>query len=250
MRCLECGAETAEVGQFCGRCGAPTGMPAADPVPAVDDRPGSVGSVIWRRPGIIAVAAIACLATTIIIISGKPDTPSRHRAAAPPTAPAAPSASTQWTYDTGAGVIRPAVTGGTVYIGSDDGTVEALDAATGSLRWTYTTGSYDVSGPAVAGGTVYVGGDDGTVHALDAATGRLRWTHATADATEGSPAVAGGTVYVGGDDGMVHALDAATGRLRWTYTTGSSVESSPAAAGGTVYVGSDDGKVYALDVGS
>ena len=64
---------------------------------------------------------------------------------------------------------------------------------------------------------------DGTVYALDAATGRLRWAYTTAGSVDSSPAVAGGTVYVGGvdgDDGTVYALDAATGRLRWSYTTG------------------------------
>ena len=140
VRCLECGAEAAEAGQFCGRCGAPTGMPAADPVPPGDDRPGPASRAIWRRPGIIAVAAgvAACLVTAITIISSRPDTPSRPRSSAAPTAPATPSASARWTYDTGGGVIRLAVAGRAVYIGSDDGTVDALDAATGSLRWTYT----------------------------------------------------------------------------------------------------------------
>src|SRR6516225_5288441 len=73
VRCRECGAETAEAGRFCGRCGAPTGMPAADPVPARDDRPGPASGAIWRRPGIIAVAAgvaAACLVTAITIIPG------------------------------------------------------------------------------------------------------------------------------------------------------------------------------------
>jgi outer membrane protein assembly factor BamB len=166
-----------------------------------------------------AGVAVACLVTAITIISGRPGTSSRPRASATPTTPATPSASVRWTYDTGGGVIRPAVAGGTVYIASDDGTVTALDAATGRLRWTYTPRSwisselgtgwetYVVSGPAVAGGTVCISGD-GTVFALDAATGRLRWTHTTADAVASSPAVAGGTVYIGGQDGAVFALDA------------------------------------------
>src|SRR6516164_974112 len=180
VRCLECGAETAGAGQFCRWCGAPTGMPAADPVPPGDDRPGPASRAIWRRPGIIAFAAgvaAACLVTAITIISSMPDPPSRPRASA---APATPSASARWTYDTGAGVIRPAVAGGTVYIGSDDGTLDALDAATGSLRWTYTTAGSVDPGPAV-GGTVYVSSDvaygGGTVYALDAATGRVRWAY-------------------------------------------------------------------------
>ena len=47
--------------------------------------------------------------------------------------------------------------GGTVYIGSNDHKVYALDAATGHVRWTYTTGGGVDSSPAVAGGTVNIG---------------------------------------------------------------------------------------------
>jgi len=42
----------------------------------------------------------------------------------------------------------------------------ALDAATGRLRWSYTTGWGVIrSSPAVAGRTVYVGSIDSKVHA-------------------------------------------------------------------------------------
>jgi eukaryotic-like serine/threonine-protein kinase len=61
----------------------------------------------------------------------------------------------------------PAVMGGAVYVSGDDGTVYALDAATGGLRWVYTIGSFADSTPAVAGSAVYIGSDDGTVYALD-----------------------------------------------------------------------------------
>ena len=76
------------------------------------------------------------------------------------------------------------------------------------------------------------------MYALDAATGHLRWSYTTGDCVDSDPAVAGGTVYVGSGDDKVYALDAATGRLRWSYTTGDAVDSGPAVAGGTVYVGS------------
>ena len=57
---------------------------------------------------------------------------------------------------------------GIVYIGSDNGTVYALDAATGHPRWTYPDAG-GPSPPVVAGGTVYAG-SDGHVYALQAAS--------------------------------------------------------------------------------
>ena len=58
-------------------------------------------------------------------------------------------------------------------MGSLDGKVYALNAATGALVWSYTTGDEVSSSPAVAGGVVYVGSLDGKVYALNAATGAL-----------------------------------------------------------------------------
>jgi len=46
--------------------------------------------------------------------------------------------------------------------------VYALNAATGRLRWAHAARSNVDAGPAVAGGTLYIGNDDGKVYALDA----------------------------------------------------------------------------------
>jgi outer membrane protein assembly factor BamB len=229
---------------------APPPQPADRVEPGTDEktppapRPRRVGYAIRRRSVVIAVGALIAvtglLTAIIIVLVAQP---------APPTPPAPPAPHVRWAYITGGLVISsPAVAGSTVYVGSNDRKVYALDAATGDLRWAHTTGNFVFSSPAVAGGIVYVGSWDHKVYALDAATGHLRWTYTTGNTIESSPAVAGGTVYVGSDDHKVYALDAATGHLRWTYTTGGAIDfSSPAVAGGTVYVGSDDHKVYALD---
>jgi outer membrane protein assembly factor BamB len=163
-----------------------------------------------RDVAVGAWVAIACLLSAIAVISSGSGTPSR------PSASGAPSVSVLWTDDTSAYNTRPAVAGGTVYIGDGGGTVGALNATTGDIRWTYTTApdpTYDTtdpvdSGPVVTGRTVYVSTQDGRVYALDAATGRLRWAYTTGDAVGSSPAVAGGRLYIGGDDGMVYALGA------------------------------------------
>jgi serine/threonine-protein kinase len=237
-------------------------------------RPRRAGRAIRRRPVIIGIAVVGLAATGVAVglvttipgtpstsvsgtpstsVSGTPSTsvsgtPSTSVSGTPSTSVSGtPSTSARWSYTTGGAVESgPAVSGGTVYVGSDDHKVYALDTATGHLRWSYTTGG-SVSGPAVSGGTVYVGNGDDSVYALDAATGHLRWTYTTGAPVYSGPAVSGGTVYVGSTDDKLYALDAATGHQRWSFTTGGVIEVGPAVSGGTVYVGSTDDKVYALD---
>ena len=69
-----------------------------------------------------------------------------------------------------------AIAGGTVYFGSSaDGTVYALDAATGRQRWTFITGGPVRLAPTVAQDRVYFGSDDGWVYCLSATDGALVW---------------------------------------------------------------------------
>ncbi len=162
----------------------------------------------------------------------------------------------------------------TVFVGSSDGTVSALDAATGDPVWRFETGGAVQSSPAVldvpgtAGRTVFVGSSDGNVYALDAATGEKRWQFEAGSRVTSSPTVIGdavgdrespaegGTVFVGSSDGTVSALNAATGDPVWRSETGGAVRSSPTVAsvpagdGSTerrVFVGSNDDEVVALD---
>jgi outer membrane protein assembly factor BamB len=160
-------------------------------------------------------------------------------------------AQTLWTFPTGGAVeSSPTLTGGVVYVGSDSGTVYAINSGSGQAVWNFATGGPVVSSPAVANGVVYVGSDDGNVYAINAATGAELWSFTTGGPVVSSPAVANGAVYVGSGDGNVYAINAATGAELWSYATtsgaGKSGASSPAVAGGVVYVGSEGG-VFALN---
>jgi outer membrane protein assembly factor BamB len=197
------------------------------------------GHSIRRRPANLVIAAgitVAGVTAISLIIANSviSDTP--------------PPGTVRWSYTTGDAIeYGAAVANGSVYVGSDDDKLYALDAATGHFRWSYTTGAAVDSVPAVANGSIYVGSDDDKLYALDAATGHFRWSYTTGDPVDSGPAVADGTVYVGSRDNKVYALDAATGHLRWSYTTGGIIDSGLTVADGTVYVGNWDSKVYALD---
>ncbi len=159
-----------------------------------------------------------------------------------------PGGTIKWTFKTGAAVhSSPAVVDGTVYIGSRDSNVYALDAATGEERWRFKTGSWVESSPSVVGGVVYVGSNDGRLYALDAASGNELWSFDTIYAVRSSPAVADGIVYIGSDDYSVYAVDAATGERVWSYETDSLVTSSPVVSNGIMVVGSSDGILYTFN---
>ena len=82
------------------------------------------------------------------------------------------------------------------------------------------------------------------MYAVDAATGTKRWSFATGDEiTWSSPAVANGVVYAGSEDKTVYAFDAETGAELWSFTTSSEYfgihGSSPTVVDGTLYIANE-----------
>ncbi|MFZ2451920.1 MAG: PQQ-binding-like beta-propeller repeat protein [Methylovulum miyakonense] len=161
----------------------------------------------------------------------------------------------RWQFTAGNAVASsPAVVNGVVYVGSYDGNVYAINAATGVQKWAYPTGGIVGSSPAVANGVVYIGSNEGkSLFALNAATGVKKWAFPTGSHfVSSSPTVANGVVYVGtldvnSSDGKVYAINATTGVQKWVYPMGAWVYSSPTVVNGLVYVGAYDGKLHALN---
>ena len=125
--------------------------------------------------------------------------------------------------------------------------LDTTSAASLAVQWDVPFKAEAHSSPAVVDGVAYLGSDDGSVYAVDVASQKLVWSAATRGPVRSSPAVVDGVVYVGSDDGSVYAFDAARGAPLWTFATGGPVEASPAVEGRFVVVGSLDGNVYALD---
>lgn len=180
-----------------------------------------------------------------------------------------------WVFETdGRFLSSPAVSGNSVFIGSSDNFLYAVDRATGRQRWRFASQGPIASSPAVYSGLVFFSSVDGNIYAVDAASGEERWRFATGgerrftapgihgaiprtermpdpfDVFLSSPVIADGVLYIGSGDQHVYALDALSGAERWRFATGDVVHASPAVANGTVYIGSWDRNLYALDARS
>lgn len=155
-----------------------------------------------------------------------------------------------WSYPAGAAIdSSPAVGSGLVMFGAGDD-VDAVSQASGALVWQTLTSSEVLSSPSLSGGLLYVGSNNGTLYALKTTTGSVAWTATLAGSVIDSPSVDGttGQVVVGDSSGAVTALNAATGAVEWTTTpTEGAVTATPSIYAGNVYVGSASGTVYDLN---
>ena len=144
---------------------------------------------------------------------------------------------------------QPVTGGGALFVGSHDGTVYALDARSGCVRWTFKAAAEVRTGILLDGWTagdtgarpgLYFGDLTGNVYALDAQSGELRWRDRPDDhhslTITASPVRFEDRLYVAlsslevtaaADPGYacctfrggVAAYDAATGKRLWTAHT-------------------------------
>ncbi len=134
----------------------------------------------------------------------------------------------------------PAYAGGVIYFGTNGGSVYAVNARTGRLRW--HAHSYSSFGreefyatPTVAYGRVYIGNADGTLYAFGARTGHLLWARHAGTYVYSAAAVWRKKVYVGTYDGKMKAFDAATGDTIWQRNAPAAIHGAPSVVNGILY---------------
>ena len=195
------------------------------------------------------------------------------------TAEQVPRLHLKWAFgfpDTTSAWAQPAVAGGRLYVGSQNGTVYSLDAASGCVVWTFAAqggvrASISIGRRAGGGGarpsgyTAYFSDQKGFAYALDAATGRQLWTRKVEDhplvRLTGSPALYRDRLYVptssyeeGGKPpgyacctfrGSVVALDARDGGVIWkSYTIAEEPRLLRVYADGTQLRGPSGGAIW------
>jgi outer membrane protein assembly factor BamB len=199
---------------------------------------GGTGNVRWtvpERPG---------------TLSARPGLVVVHEADGTVWAMAPNSGSARWKTETRITGALPAALGeDTVFVGGEG--LVALDAASGTVRWSAEPPPH-VSAPLVAQGKwVFVPEEDGTLRCRDAATGREAWAFASKGALRSSPLVdeAGGRLLMGAADRRFLAIRLADGKKRWTWKIGAEVQVAPALFGDRVLFATHEDVLYALKRG-
>src|SRR5207302_6420008 len=165
-----------------------------------------------------------------------------------------------WTFPTPpvSAFAAPVVDRGLLFEGEYAGAVQALDATTGQVVWSYQAAAPVVVASAVANGAVFAGDKNGTLYALDEQTGTLLWTGPVSGDQFFDPdniTVVGGIVYaatltLSASSGTLSAWSASgCGALTcsplWTANIGA-VEAGPAASDARAFVAAAYGGLYAF----
>jgi eukaryotic-like serine/threonine-protein kinase len=154
------------------------------------------------------------------------------------------------------------IDGETLFVGSSDGTLYAIDLNL-KEKWRFNTKGEIWSTPVVSDGVVYVGSADHNLYAIDTESGNEIWRFETEAAVMSTPLVDNGTVYIGGCDRKFYALKAATGEERLAARSGASpitrdydsvfegaknwFWTQALAYNGDIWVGNLDHKIYVLN---
>ncbi len=154
----------------------------------------------------------------------------------------------------------------TLFFGTENGEVMALDVTTGDVKWKSEVKGEVLAAPVVDSGVVVVNTGAGTMIALDAGTGEQKWTYESEVpplSLRGisAPAAAGGGVLAGTANGKLVVNIIESGQTAWeqaiTSPSGATelerivdIDSQPLVLGGVAFVISYDGTLAAVELRS
>ena len=143
----------------------------------------------------------------------------------------------------------PVIEKGTIYVGSIDSCLYAINKVNGEIKWKYKTGDIIRSTPIVDSGIVYFGSWDHYMYAINLKNGTLVWKYDAGERIQSTPVIIDNKLIFGSRSASIVGIDKNTGAELWKTTYwGSWVESSPVIFDGIIYIGSSDfRKVHAID---
>ena len=154
-----------------------------------------------------------------------------------------------WTFETEDGIeSTAAIAAGTVYVGTLDGYLYAINLENGGLKWKYQTYGEIKSSPTVFSNVVYFGDGMGVFHAVDAQTGEPRWIFEAEAEIISSANVAQDRLLFGSYDQYLYCLSAEDGSLAWKFETEGYVHGTPAIVNGAVVISGCDGYLRSINI--
>ncbi len=143
----------------------------------------------------------------------------------------------------------PVLADGTLYVGSADHGLYALDAATGKILWRHDAGAAIYASVALDGDKLIAGCYDGSVLVLNRRDGVELARTKLGGPIASAPVVAGDMLIVGCRDYLLYGLRRSDLRIVWRNSYWFSwVESVPRLVDGLLYIGgSDYRRISALD---
>ncbi len=170
-----------------------------------------------------------------------------------------------WVTDLGLRLIKPncfpVVSAGVYCLGTENGTLLALDVKTGEIAWERSLGEKSLAHSLATDGVrLFVGCEDmntlpsssKALLALDLQTGEPLWQYPTQAHSLSAVTLFKGKAFFCACDGWFHALDAETGQSLWSVRHSSWAPAAPAAGEGIVCVGGRENEVvaYSTEEGS
>lgn len=148
---------------------------------------------------------------------------------------------------------KPAIRNGTVYVGFSDGSIVALLASNGALKWEKQLSKNKKfkdldSDPLIEGDYLYVMGYDDQTYCLRAGTGDLVWKSEFGG--YGSILLAGDRLYFAATNGQFVALNKETGTRVWSHATKEGIATSASLYKGLIIFGESQGSLKVLDAAS
>jgi outer membrane protein assembly factor BamB len=134
-----------------------------------------------------------------------------------------------------------------IVFGADDGTVYALDAITGRLKWKFNAIGAIQAAPSIADSTVFAGTLLGNMYALRLSDGTLLWSDSAEGAIYAPPLIHSGHCVFGTTAGIVAANDMATGARIWTCDVRSPVSAGLLGTKSMLYAGTLRKELIAID---
>ena len=129
-----------------------------------------------------------------------------------------PQVKEKWMTQAGAAIYSsPNVEKKRVFVGDDEGRVQAFSLKNGKKLWEFQAGTRVVGGPTTAKGIVVFGSADRKIYGLRASDGRQLWTVEASQPVLGSVSIDHGIAYVGASDSTFRAIEVRSGRTAWEY---------------------------------